>query len=352
MNTREREVMDLSRHSRAMLLNVLWHHQGGSSAVGQPIRALLGIGEHDQLTDEQVAEAKWIDALLASSAAGEQAEAVAWREIRPDGKPVDAKGCYYPGTGPTGRALEYIYERGGRVEYVYTRPQPAQGEPATVDALAQFIREIDGKHELGASALAEKIVERFSLQQGEHEQRSCDGSELPVLERYGIEWRGPHMPIALPMPDGYWTPWHIAEEALRCASERRPIADEVACSVANVILFGSPNIAASDLPVSLVKLAIESALPRGLPAGSDVTALLIALLRHIDSETCRHEETHRGGSIWTICDQCGREWADDQGGFEPYQDAPAVAAAREYCDRIDAAIAAQQRQGGAKEDRT
>lgn len=31
-----------------------------------------------------------------------------------------------------------------------------------------------------------------------------------ALERFGIEWRGPHMPIARPTPDGYWTPWHEA----------------------------------------------------------------------------------------------------------------------------------------------
>lgn len=55
---------EMSRHSRAMLLNVLWHHQGGSSEVGQPIRVLLGIGQHDHLTEEQVSEAKWIDRLL------------------------------------------------------------------------------------------------------------------------------------------------------------------------------------------------------------------------------------------------------------------------------------------------
>jgi hypothetical protein len=59
--------MSMSRESRAMLLNVLWHHQGGSSPVGQPLRALLGIGQHDRLTDEQVSEAKWIDALLAKA---------------------------------------------------------------------------------------------------------------------------------------------------------------------------------------------------------------------------------------------------------------------------------------------
>ena len=27
---------------------------------------------------------------------------------------------------------------------------------------------------------------------------------------------------------------------------------------------------------------------------------------------CEHEDTHRGGAIWTICDSCGYKWADDQ----------------------------------------
>ena len=60
------EAQEMSRYSRAMLLNILWHHQGSSSAVGQPIRALLGIGTHAHLTDEQIAESKWIGGLLAS----------------------------------------------------------------------------------------------------------------------------------------------------------------------------------------------------------------------------------------------------------------------------------------------
>lgn len=40
------------------LLWTLWHHQGGSSHIGQPIRKLLGIGQHDRMTDEQIADAK------------------------------------------------------------------------------------------------------------------------------------------------------------------------------------------------------------------------------------------------------------------------------------------------------
>lgn len=39
------------------------------------------------------------------------------------------------------------------------------------------------------------------------------------------------------------------------------------------------------------------------------------------SQTCEHEETHRGGVIWEICDQCGAKWADDEGG-KPEQNTP------------------------------
>lgn len=34
---------------------------------------------------------------------------------------------------------------------------------------------------------------------------------------------------------------------------------------------------------------------------------------------CFHETTHRGGFIWTICDDCGQKWADDRGGFKPFK---------------------------------
>ncbi|MBA1189318.1 hypothetical protein G7Z99_09670 [Pseudomonas entomophila] len=31
------------------------------------------------------------------------------------------------------------------------------------------------------------------------------------LPRYGLRWNGPQQPIAVPMDDGYWTPWHLAD---------------------------------------------------------------------------------------------------------------------------------------------
>lgn len=34
------------------------------------------------------------------------------------------------------------------------------------------------------------------------------------LPRYGLRWNGPTEPLVVPMDDGYWTPWHIANVAI------------------------------------------------------------------------------------------------------------------------------------------
>jgi hypothetical protein len=44
--------------ARAALLWVLWHHQGGGSPVGQPIRFALGMDAYERLNPKQIAEAK------------------------------------------------------------------------------------------------------------------------------------------------------------------------------------------------------------------------------------------------------------------------------------------------------
>lgn len=63
-------------------------------------------------------------------------------------------------------------------------------------------------------------------------------------------------------------------------------------------------------------------------SSSEILEALNRLLRHVDSETCEHEDTYRGGAIWTICRDCGRKWADNRGGFVPHKDAPPVANVR------------------------
>lgn len=103
--------------------------------------------------------------------------------------------------------------------------------------------------------------------------------------------------------------------------------------------------------------AIASACRRGRDAGSEVTldeseanARLIAaapcmlealrmVLNYAERETCKHEETWRGGAIWEICSCCGAKWADDEGGKPEWQDPPEWAAAR-------AAIAKAEGRGG------
>jgi hypothetical protein len=45
----------------AALLWVLWHHQGASSTVGQPIRFALGMDRHQRMSDAQIELAKrWV----------------------------------------------------------------------------------------------------------------------------------------------------------------------------------------------------------------------------------------------------------------------------------------------------
>lgn len=35
-------------------------------------------------------------------------------------------------------------------------------------------------------------------------------SGVAGLPRYGLRWNGPTAPVSVPLPDGYWTPWHLA----------------------------------------------------------------------------------------------------------------------------------------------
>jgi hypothetical protein len=46
------------------------------------------------------------------------------------------------------------------------------------------------------------------------------------------------------------------------------------------------------------------------------------LLDRDERNTCQHEDTHRGGFLWEICDSCGAKWADDEGGKPQWRDPP------------------------------
>lgn len=49
---------DAQEAKDAALLWALYHHQGASSNIGQPIRTVLGIGRFERLSDEQVKRAQ------------------------------------------------------------------------------------------------------------------------------------------------------------------------------------------------------------------------------------------------------------------------------------------------------
>lgn len=67
-----------------------------------------------------------------------------------------------------------------------------------------------------------------------------------------------------------------------------------------------------------------------------IRAALDALLDRDKRNTCQHENTHRGGAIWEICDDCGAKWADDRGGKPNWEDPPEWDAAEESLTALDA----------------
>lgn len=71
-------VGPISKDVQDALLFALWHHQGGSSPVGQPIRAMLGIGQHDHMAPEHYAGAKRVhEALEVAAKPDDKAQPVA-----------------------------------------------------------------------------------------------------------------------------------------------------------------------------------------------------------------------------------------------------------------------------------
>ena len=75
-----------------------------------------------------------------------------------------------------------------------------------------------------------------------------------------------------------------------------------------------------------------------------IAAALDGALNEWARNTCTHEETHRGGVLWTICDHCGAKWADDRGGFQPWQEPERITTAYSVLARVRAAIAAKEQQ--------
>lgn len=68
----------------------------------------------------------------------------------------------------------------------------------------------------------------------------------------------------------------------------------------------------------------------------DVREIIDALVGHIERNTCLHEETHRGGTIWEICNSCGAKWADDRGGKPEFRWPSYIDDARTLLNKLNA----------------
>ncbi|RDL18474.1 hypothetical protein D884_03295 [Pseudomonas sp. URMO17WK12:I10] len=66
-----------------------------------------------------------------------------------------------------------------------------------------------------ASAAGPAEVERLRIENVRLNGLKPEGPPRPPagygLPRYGLRWNGLQQPIAVPMDDGYWTPWHLAD---------------------------------------------------------------------------------------------------------------------------------------------
>ena len=115
--------------------------------------------------------------------------------------------------------------------------------------------------------------------------------------------------------------------------------DEIRAAVKHAHNMSGPSDATQ--PGEYV-LAGALALLSKLRAEGDERAALSGLLDYVDRNTCTHENRHKAGTLWTICDDCGRKWASDRNPYTPHQDAPAVAAARAALARAPVAGEAQE----------
>ena len=77
-----------------------------------------------------------------------------------------------------------------------------------------------------------------------------------------------------------------------------------------------------------VMLAAAPSHPAAQTIADGLVEALEQLLDYAECQICTHEETHRAGAIWEICDMCGAQWADDEGGRPEFEYPGAIEGAR------------------------
>jgi len=127
----------------------------------------------------------------------------------------------------------------------------------------------------------------------------------------------------------------------------RPTADE-AHSALNWIYDHPNSDSYTEFTVLRNFINMWPAEPVNVPNGYLRT--LGRLLSWAEAQICLHEETHRGGAIWEICDQCGAKWADDEGGRPEFQWPGEITNARALLARYDRPLCSTDMQRAEKRD--
>src|SRR5690554_147096 len=109
---------------------------------------------------------------------------------------------------------------------------------------------------------------------------------MSELQRYGLEWKSDTDFIAAPMSDGYWTPWHIAQERLTTAKAENEAlraqlkeAEEKGRVLMDMCRFWKARTAqmheaAHELYAWCVENLTAEQIKEGLPAGHKIGQLL------------------------------------------------------------------------------
>ena len=107
----------------------------------------------------------------------------------------------------------------------------------TFEAIRNAVRSADASGSDTASLqkghLQFVLGEVARLEKESHAQRP-----MLSLVRYGIRWKSQHELISEPMPDGYWTPWFLAEAAIKTLED----AEQRAVSRLSAVLEGLRNV--------------------------------------------------------------------------------------------------------------
>lgn len=111
-----------------------------------------------------------------------------------------------------------------------------------------------------------------------------EGEGLP---RFGLRWNGPEKPLAVPMEDGYWTPYHLASLYRRHCNAAEQELSEVSRAIGSVRWMDPPDGGDVSLgeQVNRMRADLEAAEAQALRLTEENEALRKVLVELVSAET-------------------------------------------------------------------